>query len=151
MVATHYDAVRAISSDFYSSEILGSWSPAPDAGRIEWLASVIDSIGTHCLIAEVPETGVAGFAILVIDESVLQALYVLPKHECQGIGASLLSRMEDHARKLGMEKLCLEASINSASFYKGKGFREVGESTQQLGDGQLMASISMEKQLHENA
>ena len=148
MVATHYAAVRSISLDVYSLEVLSSWSPTPNRERVEKLSRVIRTAKTHCIIAEVPKFGITGFAIFDMDYRVLEALYVNPVYSGKGLGSNLLFRIEEHAITLGIETLYLKASINAVSFYRGKGYIGVRESSQELGDGQYMASMSMEKQFH---
>lgn len=66
-------------------------------------------------------------------------------YEGNGIGANLLAKVEDYAIQAGLDKIHLKASLHAAPFYKHKGFKEIGPSTQELADGRLLASIAMEK------
>ena len=70
---------------------------------------------------------IQGFFQLNLQESQLDALYVHPFVQRQGLGTALLGRAEELAYQHGLGMLKLYASLNSEPFYLLNGYRPLGE------------------------
>jgi len=75
-----------------------------------------------CIVATLNTTTEAnklvGFARFDPAEQTIAGLFVLPGFTRQGVGSSLLSYIEDVARSLSKEMLCVKAPLNSIPFYQ---------------------------------
>lgn len=67
-------------------------------------------------------------------ENRIEAFFVLPEWQRQGVGATLLDVIEDDARAQAMRAIWLESSLTAVDFYTGHGFETVSEA-RDLGDG----------------
>lgn len=146
IVDVHYQAVQAISSEFYDSEIIKAWSPTPIQERIEKIKNAISNPGIICVVA-VENNTIGGFAIFSVDKKFLQAIYVLPSMQGRGIGAELLKYIEKEATYASIETIELKSSLNAQSFYEHAGYKKICASAQQLNDNLAMQSITMRKNL----
>lgn len=82
------------------------------------------------LVAEDPEEGVVGFAVLwwVLDQAELANLAVQPEMRGRGIGSALLDQAISHAGSVGAESLFLEVRASNESaqgLYKSRGFLQI--------------------------
>lgn len=88
-----------------------------------------------------------GFSQADLISGVIHALYVEPHAIGQGIGRSLLLQIEVEARKVGLRRLCLEATLNSVAFYQARGFLPLRTSSRTLTCGTSLPCVEMEKSL----
>ena len=149
MVNIHYKAVHAIPKTFYSQAVISAWSPRPDKNRIDWLQAMIQNGNSCCFVAE-QEEKLIGFAIVLLAEKKLQAIYVNPKAKGKGVGYELMAKVESAAAQKGVKSLTLKASINALKFYQNIGYKEKGEkgeTAQLLSNGLKMEAIKMVKTL----
>lgn len=101
----------------------GGWSATA-------MLALIEAFGAFALIALEAEEPV-GFALarVVADEGEVLAIGVLPDRRRRGIGAALLSALEQRCGERGAERLFLEVSCDNASaqaLYLSRGFVGVG-------------------------
>lgn len=68
---------------------------------------------------------VVGFALINQAGEILLN-YVAPNKIHQGIGKTLLNKMEDDARHLGLAEITVMSTITAKTFYKNNGFVENG-------------------------
>ena len=88
-----------------------------------------------------------GFGSIVPRLSELRAVYVQAQAGRRGVGSKILARFEALARRHGITKLSMDASINSEAFYRNNGYVIVGSVTHRLYSGQEMACVKMTKVL----
>jgi GNAT superfamily N-acetyltransferase len=125
----------AYSHSFAPNEIEGLFSqrlPPSSTGRDnrEGLLGV--------LVAEV-EGEVVGFATLVRlkdGDGELQAFYVLPEYQGQGVGSTLWERGLEVLRREGFAgmQIWVLADADAVAFYQRRGCAKVGEGTFAIGD-----------------
>ncbi len=147
MVRVHFNAVQAVSTEFYNKEVLMAWSPAPSVQRVDWLAGIILNANSSCHVATSEVGKIMAFAIYLLEEQSLQALYVDPENSTMGIGSTLINRVEKCAELAGANILYLKASINAVPFYQAMGFDHIQKAQQELSDGSFMQSMLMKKTL----
>jgi len=146
LIQVHYDAVQAISHEFYSQELLDAWSPPPSVSRYEWMRTIIVSDNRTVFVAEI-QNEVCGFSICLLRESLIYALYISPNSVRRGLGKVLLNHTENHLAHVGVSRAKLNASINAVQFYKTMGYSIIRPSTQALADGSEMDCFEMKKDL----
>ena len=119
----HQYAVRYTCARNYSEAVLQAWLAllSPD--------SYLDTLEDERKLLWVIEFKhhIQGFFQLNLQESQLDALYVHPFVQRQGLGTALLSRAEELAYQHGLGMLKLYASLNSEPFYLLNGYRPLGE------------------------
>jgi ribosomal protein S18 acetylase RimI-like enzyme len=73
---------------------------------------------------------------------------VHPKHQDRGIGSTLMDAVKEHAARAGYKKLLIETYDSptfkkARSFYRARGFRQVGRVENYLPDGSAMIVFAM--------
>ena len=128
ILALHKRSVAALCSASYSQEHISWWfhertssiySPAISSGAL-WVAEVGGSL--------------VGFVGATEGEVTL--LFVSPEHTGQGYASQML----EHALAVAgspRREVGVEATLNSVSFYRQHGFKEVGEQAFERGPGSL--------------
>ncbi len=114
------DAVAAIEREAFTTP----WQPDTFAG-------LLDRDGVELLALTDAHQGVIGYAVLwcILDQGELANIAVIPARRGEGLGARLLSRVMDVARRRGVEKLFLEVRASNApalAMYTNFGFTQVG-------------------------
>lgn len=80
----------------------------------------------HILVAESASSGIVGVGTLH-NEGEIKQCYVTREALRKGIGKRILSKLEEHARRIGLKELQLNSSIGARSFYERNGFEISGE------------------------
>src|SRR5882724_4774222 len=137
----HRSAIRDVASTHYTSEQIEAW-----AGRLS-PASYGESIENKILFVAVDAGQICGFSQLDPENSVVEAVYVLPSHLRRGLGGRLLSALESIARASGLTQLTLDASLNSVPFYEQASYRHVRPSDHVLNSGVSIPCVVMSKDL----
>lgn len=146
IIDLHFAAVHRSASGFYSSAVLESWSRPPDEARYLRMRAIIAGGDELVLVAQV-DSGVVAFGSIVPRLAELRAVYVRPDVGRLGIGAQVLTALEDMARERGVSELHMNASLNAEAFYHRAGYEVVGHGVHRLGTGQEMPCVAMRKRL----
>lgn len=119
-IATHHAAYRATVEQMF---------PWDEAQQDELVSAKFDLPGTRVLWHMEHRIGVIGLHV-ADGHILLRDLFVLPKFQNQGIGSSVISQVQDNARRLGqpIRLRTLRANTRALKFYRGHGFRVSGES-----------------------
>lgn len=136
----HKASIRHLCSEHYTETQISAW-----VGLLE--PSVYDSaIDSKCfLVACNSEGRIIGLGMLDLKTADVNAVYVLPEAAGQGIGSSLLSKLEKAALKACIVKLRVFATVNAKGFYEKCGYVECGEACHELPGGVLLKCVEMEK------
>jgi len=120
-----------------------------DQFRQAFTAMKLDSIDVFVAVDEAER--IAAFGALDSAKSEVVSLYVHPSIAGTGIGKLLLLCLENTARKRGLERLQLSASLNSSDFYFSQGY-EFGEALKhRLRSGGELRCIGLSKALKPGA
>jgi putative acetyltransferase len=116
LLALFRDTIRRVNSRDYGPEQVRAWA-SDDIDPVGW-ASRFE--GRFVVVAE--DAGrPAGFAELEANGHV-DRVYVSADHQGQGVGRALLTAVIDEARRRGLARLFLEASITARRFFEREGF-----------------------------
>ena len=137
----HRTAIRDVASTHYTPEQIEAW-----AGRLS-PASYGEPIENKILFVAVDAGQICGFSQLDPENSVVEAVYVLPSHLRRGLGGRLLSALESIARASGLTQLTLDASLNSVPFYERASYRRVCSTDHELKPGVSIPCMVMRKEL----
>lgn len=147
IISAHQNAVHVTAKDFYEQEILDEWSPML-SGRVFQMQEKLKNNPEKSIILVVESEGkIAGFGEIVPAQEELRAIYIDPQFARIGFGRALLQELESRAKKQGLAKLILHASLNAKNFYVQNGFKIDGEGSHKLSSGRLMPCIFMSKNL----
>ena len=113
------------------------------------MKSYLQSEGSRCIVAEIPET-VAGFILTehAAEIAHIITLDVLESFRRQSVGSRLLEAAEQEAASLGVTRMYLEtATMNKAAIalWKKHGYRETATIENYYGRGQN--AFEMQKSL----
>ncbi len=123
LLALFKDTIRRVNARDYGPEQIRAWAsddidPAAWAGKFG---------GRFVVVAE--EAGrPAGFAELEADGHI-DRVYVSADHQGQGIGRLLITAVVNEARRLGLSRLFVEASITARPFFEAQGFAVLAPQT----------------------
>jgi GNAT superfamily N-acetyltransferase/protein-L-isoaspartate O-methyltransferase len=139
----HIRAIRETCSSAYTPEQIGAWTAllSPDS----YAAVVRDRF---MVVAATP-LGVTGFGQLDVERGVVEAVYVLPDAQGDGIGRALLAALEHEARAAGLRELRLFATLNAVPFYERAGYVAESRTTHALPGGTDLPCLRMSKRLQE--
>jgi GNAT superfamily N-acetyltransferase len=139
--AVHVRAIRGTCSRSYSAEQVSSWAGllSPDSYTIV--------LQTRIMVVATDGAMVVGFGQLNPDTAEVDAVYVLPERQGEGIGRMLLSDLERQARERGITTLELSATLNAADFYERAGYARQRDAIHQLPTGIELQCIRMSKRL----
>lgn len=134
----HRQSVRGIASEHYRDEIIEAWaSKEPED-------SPLDEEKVRFVAEEDGE--IVGFSDYNKETNELSGLYIKPEYTGEGIGKKLLDKVEEDARKNGLEQLWCKSTITAKDFYQKHGYELIEETTHEI-DGLEMAVYKMEKEL----
>ena len=137
----HVRAVRGIANSYYMPEEIEAWaSPRKPEHYIESIRN------KEFYVAE--EGGaVIGFGTLNHIENEIEAVYVSPEVVRRGVGSTILRRLEERARDLGLKSLKMDASLNAVSFYRSAGYESQKVMKHRLASGVEIGCVLMTKEL----
>jgi putative acetyltransferase len=141
VLKVHASSIRGICKSHYSEEEIKVWL---EVARSKSAKPIPDSY-----IVLVAEEGreVVGFAMLDVDKKEVTSLYVHAEHGSQGIGSSLLNKLEDEAREKGINSLQLRSTLNALSFYEEAGYEAKETIKFSLTAEMQLDCVYMEKEL----
>lgn len=123
LLALFRDTIRRVNCRDYSPEQIAAWS-SEDIDPAAWAARFV---GRYVAVAEEADQPV-GFAELEPDGHI-DRLYVSADRQGQGIGRKLLAALVDEARRRGLARLLVEASLTARPFFEAQGFSLVAPQT----------------------
>jgi putative acetyltransferase len=148
ILEVYRSAVHGLPEKFYSREVIGEWAPIkirPE--HVKRRAQEIASGETIVVMAEGQDGSVAGFGALEPGGALLRDVYVRPDRGHAGVGRTILKRLEDVARDMGLEMLNLTASVNAEAFFAANGFVVDSRGGIFLDSGVTMDCVLMHKPL----
>ena len=139
--SVHVRAIRETCSRSYSSDQVSAWADllSPDSYTVV--------LKERTMVVAIDEASVVGFGQLNQSAAEVDAVYVLPERQGEGIGRKLLAELEGQARAYGLRKLELSATLNAAAFYQRAGYGEQGIVVHRLPTGMELQCIRMTKSL----
>jgi len=145
MARIQSESLRENADEHYTDEQLALLAPAePDAEAIP--EDEFTDGSCRPLIAE-SDGEIVGWGSVHLDENVLAATFVDPDYTGQGIGRTIVKKLETIARREGVEVLTVPASLNAVGFYETLGFEKRREIDASDPDTPKIPSIELTKQL----
>jgi putative acetyltransferase len=137
----HVRAICETCSRSYSPEQIGAWAGllSPD--------SYTAVLASRVMIVATDGGAVVGFGQLDPDTGEVDAVYVHPERQGEGIGRMLLSDLEEQARGRGIATLQLSATLNAVDFYERAGYTQHHAAVHRLPTGVELQCIRMSKQM----
>ncbi len=134
-------AIRGICKSHYSKQEIKVWN---EVARRKSAEPVPESY-----IVLVAEKGneVVGLAMLDVDKKEVTSLYVHTEYGGEGIGSSLLRKLEDAAIGKGINSLQLRSTLNAVSFYEEAGYETKEKIKFLLTEEVQLDCVYMEKEL----
>lgn len=135
----HSKSIREVAGENLSDEQVEAWADIEETGeeklpeeKERWVAE---------------EDGkMIGFGDYNHENGEITGIYVHPDHTRKGVASELLEKIEEDARKRGLEKLWCKSSKTARKFYSEKGY-EVKEKFQYDLCGVEMPAYRMEKEI----
>lgn len=137
----HVRAIRETCSRSYSADQVSAWAGllSPDSYK-----AVLQE---RIMTVAIDRAEVVGFGQLNQDTGEVDALYVLPERQGEGIGQLLLAELESEARARGLGKLVLSATLNATEFYRRAGYVQEDLAVYRLPTGVELQCLRMTKGL----
>lgn len=117
-----YETVHTVCCGDYSQKQLNAWAQCPPDEQI-WNETFIKS---YTVVAEIDGI-IVGFGNIKNDY--LDRLYVHKNYQKQGIGASIVAKLESHALQNKYSKIYTHASITALPFFKKLGYENQNRQT----------------------
>jgi len=134
-------AVRLGCATHYAPEQITVWTASPMPAA--YTTMLAKGGGIMAMLDEV----IVGYAMLDLHKHEVDAIFVDPARAGLGIGKRLLAALELLARKRGITRLHLSASLNAMPFYRAASFIALREEAYAHPSGINLASVVMEKVL----
>ncbi len=117
----HKKVVNEVNSKFYSPEQIKEW-----IGNISEENVRRQFQNSDWIVAEV-DGKIVGFGQYSVSDGEINQINVDPDYFNQNIGKGLYDYMENDFRTKGVEKICLNSTLNATEFYQKLGFGIVQE------------------------
>ncbi len=134
------DTVHAINAKDYNQDQLAAWAPR-DGSYKRWQQRLHD----HLVYIAVENEKIIGFGDITA-QGYLDHLFIHKDFQGQGVASSLLSKLEEKARNLGLKELHTQASITAKPFFERRGFL-VMHKQEKLHNGVKLTNYVMHKTL----
>lgn len=122
-------AITAIDTDSYTQRQLDAWKPNDDA--LSTFERAIEGEQFVIVLAE-QDDELAGYGVLNREDNRIDAVFVQPEYENEGIATSLLGQLEMRAQMYKIPELKIVASLNAKSFYQAQGYWDFGTETRTI-------------------
>lgn len=133
-----YDTIHEVNSQDYTPEQVNAWAPAVmDTGK--WRERLSRKM---TFVAEA-DGQIVGFCELEKDGHI-DCFYAHKDYQRKGVGRSLLAKIEQEAKALGVNRVYAEVSITAKPFFESQGFVVLQEQ-QVLIRGINLTNYRMEK------
>lgn len=116
------ESIRHDAAAAYSADQLHAWVDAFNPMAFEEAAEI-----QEMYVATLHDDWVVAYASLDPETSELTAFYVGPSGQGMGIEEGLLAHMVEVARERGLERIWVDALLNTADFYRAEGWEQVEE------------------------
>ena len=136
----HIRAIKEVCKSHYSENELESWSGVLKPSRY-----TADISNKTFFVAEDNDV-IVGFGQLNQENGKVEAVYVSPDYNRQGVGRKILNALEHAAQDSNLTTLHLWASLNALPFYKSQGYAAQWQTRYLLPFGRV-ACIYMVKNL----
>jgi putative acetyltransferase len=134
-----YETVHTVNRRDYSKEQVEMWAPSsPDVKR--WA----DSLNTNITYVAELNSQIVGFGNITSNGH-LDKLYTHKNFQGQGIGSCILHKLEEEARKLGVQEIRLEASITAKPFFEQHGYTSLRSQEKKHSSGLVFLNYVMRK------
>jgi putative acetyltransferase len=140
LLALFKETIRRVNRHDYSPEQIAAWA-SDDIDPIRWVERFE---GRFAVVAEIDSAPV-GFAELEANGHV-DRVYVSAAHRGQGVGLRLMESVFNEARRIGLCRLYVEASITARPFFEARGFALLAEQTV-VCRGIAMTNCRMERRM----
>ncbi len=137
----HRSAALQMTTGHYGAAELDAWITHLSPDLYE------QPIATQEFVVAEMDGTVIGFGHLNVETGVIKAVYVLPDWVGKGVGTSLLNALEKSAHAAGIERLRLDASLNSVGFYERMGYQTERSGVHRTLGGQEIRCVHMHKEL----
>ena len=138
----HVAAIVAHGPTAYSERQVAAWAAKTEG--TDRYANAIGDPSTELFVAEA-DGHVVGFGELDRKDGEIKAIFVAPEWNSEGIGSSLLNRLERRLRAAGFDVVRLRAVLNAIGFYERRGYERVERVTTETTNGIELESVWMEK------
>ncbi|MGO2355518.1 MAG: GNAT family N-acetyltransferase [Marinomonas foliarum] len=91
-----------------------------------------------------------GGVSLSLDEETsaeIRGFFVAPEYARKGVASSVFDYCEKYCSERGVKSLFLASTLSGESFYRKRGFTEIGRVQEPLSNGQFFQLVNMKKQL----
>ncbi len=137
----HMASIRELCRHHYTPAQIASWATGLEHAGYQKTMELFDFF-----VAE--DSGrIVGLCVLDVQGAELCALYVAPDSARCGVGRRLLAHAEELACRCEVRNLKLKSTLNAVSFYESCGYRQVGESTDEIRSGARLPCMEMTKRL----
>jgi N-acetylglutamate synthase-like GNAT family acetyltransferase len=135
-----YDTVRSVNTRDYTDEQVRAWAPTPRSAEAMRLRQ-------HGKQVWVAEDGAMPIGFIELDpDGHIDCLYCHKDYQRMGVATQLYAALENHARRCGLTRLYVEASITARPFFESRGFQTVrAQQVERL--GVQLANFVMERDL----
>lgn len=124
MARLQSESLRRNARDHYTDEQLVQLAPPdPDADAIPD-AEFSDESRRPIVVER--DGMIVGWGSVHLDANVLAATFVDPEYSGRGIGRAIVEELESIARREGIQRLVVPASLNAVGFYQALGFEKRG-------------------------
>lgn len=146
----HAAAVRELGGDAYDEREVRAWLANVHPERYPIGET---EAGIRVVVAE-RDGRLVGFGWVDCDPSgrddstgEIVAVYVTPDTVREGVGGTILDRLERVAREAGLETIVLVASKNAIDFYRQQGYEAIETVALEMADDVSLAGFRMRKRL----
>ncbi|NEU56419.1 GNAT family N-acetyltransferase [Halorussus sp. MSC15.2] len=140
----HVAAIVAHGPSAYTDKQVAAW--AAKAEGTERYVDAIEDPSTELVVAESGDC-VVGFGELDVENGGVEAVFVDPERNGEGIGSSILNHFEQRLRNEGFDVVRLRAVLNAVGFYERQGYERVERVTTTTTNDVDVDSVRMEKPL----
>jgi putative acetyltransferase len=142
ILVVHVAAIIAHGPSTYTDKQVAAWAAKTDGtDRYE---NAIEDASTELVVAE-SNGHVVGFGELDVESGEVEAVFVDPEHNGEGIGSSILNQFERRLRNEGFDAVRLRAVLNAVGFYEQHGYETVERVTNTTTNDVDVDSVWMEK------
>ena len=141
----HRASVRGIAARDYPTEIIDAWAPVPVTDAA--VEAAMANPNREIRVAAIADGQIVGIGAVVPRNLELRACYVLPAAARAGVGRTIVSELENIARREDAAFLTLESSLTAQPFYEAMGYKLIEMGEHLLGAGLPMACAKMRKDL----